>query len=89
MIYRASGPDLLQQIAVDRELRDRIEADLRRLETRAARLVAVNGAAILALAERLAEKRFVGGDEIAGIVRAHPGPAPRARRGRRRPERNP
>ncbi|GAA0005952.1 AAA family ATPase [Bradyrhizobium diazoefficiens] len=84
ILYRAAGADLLHQLAADRELRERVEADLRRLEARAARLVAANGAAILALAKRLAASRFVGGDKIVAIVRAHPGraPADHPRRGR-------
>lgn len=86
LAYRGAGADLLQQLAMDRELRERVEADLRRLEARAASLVAANGAAILAVAERLAERRFVGGDEIEAIVRAHPGTAAaRARSGPRGP----
>nr|WP_249790324.1 AAA family ATPase [Bradyrhizobium yuanmingense] len=85
LTYRAAGEGLLQHIALDRELRERVESDLRRLEARAARLVAANGAAILAVAERLASKRFVDGAEIEAIVRAHPGPAP-AGRGRRAPQ---
>ncbi|OSI65048.1 hypothetical protein BSZ21_21960 [Bradyrhizobium canariense] len=75
LLYRGAGADLLQHIALDRDLRDRVEADLRRLDARAARLVADHRAAILAVAERLAERRFLGGDEIEGIVRAHPGSA--------------
>lgn len=81
LTYRAAGEGLLQELALDRELRERVETDLRRLEARAARLVAANGAAILALAERLASTRFVGGEEIGRVVRANPGPAPRAARG--------
>ena len=80
-----AGAAVEQAIALDRDLRDSVERDLRRLEARAARLVAANGAAILAVAERLAERRFVDGNEIEGIVRAHPGAARRSRRSRSNP----
>nr|WP_249817506.1 ATP-binding protein [Bradyrhizobium sp. 143] len=74
-IYLGAETDLLNAVAFDPDLRERVGRDLRRLEARAFRLVEANRAAILAVAARLAEKRHLERAEIEAIVRAHPGPA--------------
>jgi cell division protease FtsH len=67
-VYVGEGADLLHALAADPALRGRVAADLRRLERRAMRIVAANREAIRAVAERLAEKRFLNGTEVEGLV---------------------
>ncbi|MGY3449160.1 AAA family ATPase [Bradyrhizobium sp. USDA 4353] len=76
----STSEDLRHALAFDPDLRTRVEADLRRLQARAARRVAAHGAAILAVAKALAEKRRLSGAEVEEIVRAHPGQARRRQR---------
>lgn len=82
LVYLGAGDDLSRDIAFNADLRGRIARHMRELEGRAERLIEANRAAVLAVAERLAQRRFIGGAEVEGIVRAHPGPASatRARR---------
>lgn len=76
----ATSEDLRRALTIDPDLRTRVEADLHRLQARAARRVAAHGAAILAVAAALAERRRLSGTEVEEIVRAHPGQARRRRR---------
>jgi ATP-dependent Zn protease len=68
-VYLGAGPALLQAVAFDPVLREAVARDLRRLERRAERLIAANRGAILAVAERLAAKRFLTGAEVEGLLR--------------------
>jgi ATP-dependent Zn protease len=70
LVYLGADAELLHEIGLNRELRDRVGRHLRDLEERAARLVEANREAVLAVAQRLAEKRFLGGAEVADIVRS-------------------
>jgi cell division protease FtsH len=69
LVFRGAGDDLLREVALDPELRARVARHLRELEKRADRLVEANREAIRAVAERLAEKRFLTGAEVEDIVR--------------------
>jgi cell division protease FtsH len=69
LVYLASGDDLLFRVALDHDLRARVAGHLRELEHRAEKLVEANRDAVLAVARRLAEKRFLNGAEVADIVR--------------------
>jgi cell division protease FtsH len=69
LVYLAGGDDLLFRVALDHELRERVASHLRELEHRAEKLVEANRDAVLAVARRLAEKRFLDGAEVADIVR--------------------
>ncbi len=73
LVYLGADANLLQEIGLNRELRDRVERHLRELEARAAALVENNREAILAVAERLALKRYIAGDEAREIVRRRHG----------------
>lgn len=77
--YLGTGPGLLAEIASNPDLRERVGHHMRNLERRAARLVAANRGAVLAVAARLAEKRHLVGAEVDEIVRG------RLRPRRRRP----
>ncbi|MGT2502699.1 AAA family ATPase [Bradyrhizobium guangxiense] len=76
-VYLGQGDELLRAVAFDPGLREAVARDMRRLELRADRLVAAHRDAILAVAERLAEKRHLTGAEVEAIVGGRP-------RGRRR-----
>jgi ATP-dependent Zn protease len=69
LVYLAAGDDLLFRVALDHDLRVRVASHLRELEDRAEKLVEANRDAVLAVARRLAEKRFLDGAEVADIVR--------------------
>jgi cell division protease FtsH len=69
LVYLAGGDDLLREVKRNRDLRERVAGHLRELEDRAEKLVEANRDAVLAVARRLAEKRFLGGAEVADIVR--------------------
>ncbi len=84
-VHLGAGKDLLGELALNPDLRERVGRDLRGLEKRAAKLVGANRAAVLAVAARLAEKRHLAGAEIEEIVRGRL-VAP-AGTGRRRPAR--
>ena len=64
-----AGEDLLFRVGLDHDLRVRVAAHLRELEERAEKLVDANREAVLAVARRLAEKRFLSGAEVADIAR--------------------
>lgn len=66
--FLGADGDLLSDLRMNRELRERVEAHLRKLDARAAKLVANNSEAILNVAQRLAVKRYMGGDEVRRIV---------------------
>ncbi|MBJ7405434.1 MAG: AAA family ATPase [Bradyrhizobium sp.] len=68
-VYLGAGEELLRAVAFDRDLREAVGRDLHRLGRRADRLVAANRDAILALAERLADRRHLDGAEVEAIVR--------------------
>ncbi|MET4605371.1 cell division protease FtsH [Bradyrhizobium sp. JR4.1] len=69
-LYLGAGEEeLLRAVAFDPDLREAVGRDLRRLQLRADRLVAANSDAILAVAERLAERRHLTGAEVEGLVR--------------------
>lgn len=70
LVYVGAGDDLLHEVAVNSQLRARVERHLRELEVRAEDLVHQNRAAILAVAERLAVRRFLRGDEVREIMQA-------------------
>lgn len=67
--YLGAGPGLIAQVASNPDLRERVGRHMRALERRAARLVASNRGAVLAVAARLAEKRHLVGAEVDEIVR--------------------
>jgi ATP-dependent Zn protease len=69
LVYLGAGEDLLFRVGLDHDLRVRVAAHLRELEDRAEKLVEANRDAVLAVARRLAEKRFLDGAEVADIVR--------------------
>jgi ATP-dependent Zn protease len=69
LVYLGAGDDLLFRVALDHDLRVRVASHLRELEDRAEKLVEANRDAVLAVARRLAEKRFLDGAEVAVIVR--------------------
>jgi hypothetical protein len=69
LVYLGAGDDLLREVALNPALHARVARHLRELAERADRLVEANRAAVLAVARRLAEKRFLGGAEVADIVR--------------------
>jgi cell division protease FtsH len=68
LVYLGADAQLLQEISLNRDLRDRVGRHLRELEERATRLVEANRGAVLAVAERLAAKRFLNGTEVEGLV---------------------
>jgi ATP-dependent Zn protease len=61
---------VLTAVSHDKSLRRRVEADLARLEKEALRFVQSNRRAILAVADALAETRYLSGEAIRGIVDA-------------------
>jgi hypothetical protein len=69
LVYLGAGDDLLFRVALDHDLRARVAGHLRELEDRAEKLVEANRDAVLAVARRLVEKRFLDGAEVADIVR--------------------
>ncbi|MDE5465947.1 AAA family ATPase [Bradyrhizobium sp. CSS354] len=69
LVYLGAGDDLLRDIAFNADLRGRVARHMRELEGRAERLVEANRAAVLAVARRLADRRFLSGDEVAAIAR--------------------
>jgi cell division protease FtsH len=69
IVYLGAGEDLLFRAGLDHDLRVRVAAHLRELEDRAEKLVEANRDAVLAVARRLSEKRFLDGAEVADIVR--------------------
>jgi cell division protease FtsH len=69
LVYLGAGDDLLREVALNPHLHARVARHLRELGERAERLVEANRAAVLAVARRLAEKRFLTGAEVADIVR--------------------
>jgi ATP-dependent Zn protease len=69
LVYLGAADDLLFRVALDHDLRARVAGHLRELEHRAEKLVEANRDAVLAVARRLAEKRFLDGAEVADIVR--------------------
>jgi ATP-dependent Zn protease len=69
LVYLGAGEDLLFRVALDHVLRARVAGHLRELEHRAEKLVEANRDAVIAVARRLAEKRFLSGAEVADIVR--------------------
>jgi ATP-dependent Zn protease len=69
LVYLGAGDDLLREVKRNRDLRERVAGHLRELEDRAEKLVEANREAVLAVARRLAEKRFIGGAEVEDIVR--------------------
>jgi cell division protease FtsH len=69
LVYLAGGDDLLFRVALDHDLRARVAGHLRELADLAEKLVEANRDAVLAVARRLAEKRFLDGAEVADIVR--------------------
>ncbi|HVV41974.1 MAG TPA: AAA family ATPase [Nitrobacter sp.] len=75
-VYLGAGEELLREISLNPGLRRTVALHLRELDERAAALVERERAAILAVAERLAAKRFLGGTEVAGIVAAARSAAP-------------
>jgi cell division protease FtsH len=81
LVYLGTGNELLRELALDPVLRGRVARHLRELEARADRLVEDNRGAILAVAERLAAKRFLTGEEVADIVRGLLVAAPRTSAG--------
>lgn len=69
-LYLGAGEEeLLRAVAFDADLREAVGRDLRRLQRRADGLVSANRAAILAVAQRLAERRHLTGAEVEGLVR--------------------
>jgi cell division protease FtsH len=80
LVYLGAGDDLLREVALNPHLHARVARHLRELGDRAERLVEANRAAVLAVARRLAEKRFLGGAEVADIVRGLLVPAAADRR---------
>ncbi|GLR98971.1 cell division protease FtsH [Bradyrhizobium liaoningense] len=68
LVYLGADQGLLNEIGLNRDLRERVERHLRELDARAADLVAENRAAILAVAEQLALRRYVGGKEVREIM---------------------
>lgn len=69
LVYLGAGEDLLREIAMNGQLRARVEWHLRELEIRAEDLVRKNREAILAVAECLVIRRYVGGAEIMDIMK--------------------
>ncbi|WP_342738797.1 AAA family ATPase [Bradyrhizobium sp. B117] len=69
LVYLGAGDDLLHELGANRELRERVERHLRELDVRATEIVNENREAILAVAERLAMKRYLRASEIEEIVR--------------------
>lgn len=84
-VYLGAGEELLRAVAFDPVLRGAVARDMRRLELRADRLVAANRDAILAVAQRLAEKRHLTGDEVEALVRGRLVGSPRSRRSKTSP----
>jgi hypothetical protein len=67
-VYLGAGDEMLREISLNPDLRGRVARHLRELDERAAALVERERAAILAVAERLAAKRFLSGEEVADIA---------------------
>jgi ATP-dependent Zn protease len=70
LVYLGAGDELLREIAMNSQLRARVERHLRELEARAEDLVRKNRDAILAVADRLAIRRYLRGDEITKIMQS-------------------
>lgn len=68
--YLAPYSDSLSVLRTDHRLRRGVEGDLRRLENRALSIVRSNRPALLAMAERLMERRHLTGDEAREIFAA-------------------
>lgn len=79
LVYLTSHADALEAVRNDRELRDRVERDMRRLQARADDVVRKHCKAIVAVAEQLRLRRHLSGDEIRSIFKATPPPIPSAR----------
>jgi cell division protease FtsH len=69
LAFLGSGDGLLREVALNFDLRAFVERHLRELEVRAERIVEANREAVMAVARRLAAKRFLGGAEVADVVR--------------------
>lgn len=68
LVYRASHDDALRALRSDHELRTRVEQHMQALQRRAEQTVEAHSAAIVAVAERLRERRRLTGDDIRRIV---------------------
>jgi ATP-dependent Zn protease len=75
-VYLGTSDEMLREISLNFDLRGRVARDLRELDERAAALVERERASILAVAQRLAAKRFLSGEEVAEIVAAAQRAAP-------------
>ncbi|MBR0780751.1 AAA family ATPase [Bradyrhizobium iriomotense] len=80
--FHGSRREVLEAARCDRSLRDIVEADLQRLQKRAEDLVRRHRAALLAVAEALRERRYLGGDEVRALFEARRPKAPRKKEGR-------
>ncbi len=67
LAFTADQGHALEAVSRDRTLRRRVEADLVRLEKEAERLVKRNRHAILAIADALAESRYLSGEAVRQI----------------------
>lgn len=67
LVFTSDHERVLKAISRDKSLRRRVEADLARLEKKAVRLVQRNRAAIMAVADALAEKRHLTGDAVRAL----------------------
>jgi cell division protease FtsH len=70
LFHRCSTDDALATVRADPQLRHKVELHLRQLEVRATDLVERHLASISAVAEELARKRYLTGDEVVAIMRA-------------------
>ncbi|MHC2676990.1 cell division protease FtsH [Bradyrhizobium diazoefficiens] len=68
LAFTADQGHALQAVSRDRTLRRRVEADLVRLEKEAERLVKRNRRAILAIADMLAETRYLSGETVRHML---------------------
>jgi hypothetical protein len=69
LLHMCESDSALATIRSDPRLRRQVELHLRKLEVRATALVERNLAAIAAVADALARKRYLSGDEVVAIMR--------------------
>jgi ATP-dependent Zn protease len=78
LLYRGSGEDVGRVMALDPAVSSAVEADLRRLYSRALDIVRDHRPLVAAIADELLARRHVGGERFLEIVESGPGLGGRA-----------
>jgi len=68
LVYLSASDEALEAVRRDPVLRKAIDGQLRDLQARAVDILRQNRATVLAIADALVERRFLGGAEIAAIA---------------------